>query len=159
MLNTPLFKNSDFIAANKNKAIDEILRGEIAAMEAYQQVFELVKGDPEAIHLDMLFEDHRSAVEFWRQQATQSLSFPEKTSGVWGTAVEAFIGVSKLLGDRTALTALRRGEEYGLDMYREMLEHPDLSPAQRDEVREKFIPRQKEHITKLSMLIESNRYE
>src|SRR5690606_19853070 len=99
--------------------------------------------DPDAIHLDMLFEEHRSAVEYWRNQATRELSYPETDSGVWGTAVEAFVGVSKLLGDRTALTALRKGEEYGLDLYREMLRRPELSLEHKDVIEERFIPRQK----------------
>ncbi len=156
MLNPTTLENNDFIAANLNEAINEILRGEIAAMEAYQQVFDKISDDPDAIHLDMLFEEHKNAVEFWRNQATRELAYPETDSGVWGTAVEAFVGVSKLLGDRAALTALRKGEEYGLDMYREMLLRPELTMEQKDAIEETFIPRQKAHITSLSHLIEKH---
>lgn len=156
MLNSMPLDNENFIAANSNEAINEIIRGEIAAMHAYQQVFEQLKDDPDAIHLDMLFEEHRSAVEFWRTQATREFSYPAEDAGVWGSAAAAFVGVSKLFGDRSALTALRKGEEYGLDLYREMLEREELSPALKEVIEEKFIVQQKAHISTVSKLIKEH---
>lgn len=149
----PLMEGDNFVAQDSNDCINEILRGEISAQEAYDQVFEAIKDDPEVTRLDQLRADHSHAVEYWKDQAHAEMSYPEHSSGVWGTAVEAFVGASKLLGQKTALAALKKGEEHGLDNYRKMLDRDDLSDVQKNEIRNTFIPCQQEHITTLNALI------
>ncbi len=149
----PLMQGDNFVAQESNDCINEILRGEISAQEAYDQVFEAIKDDPEVTRLDQLRADHSTAVEYWKNQAHSEMSYPEQTSGVWGTAVEAFVGASKLLGQKAALSALKKGEEHGLENYRKMLDREDLTPVQKNEIRNNFIPCQQEHITTLNSLI------
>lgn len=153
MINTPITNDSDFIMRNTNGAIDEILRGEISANEAYQQVFEEIKHDPEITRLQQLRADHSEAVKFWKDQVRSEMSYPEETSGVWGTAVDAFVGASKLLGEKTALAALKKGEEHGLNNYRKMLKKDELTVKQKNEIRTRFIPSQQNHITALNALL------
>lgn len=137
----------------KNAAIDEILRGEISAVEAYEQVMDKVKEDPELYRLRQFKLNHENAVQFWKKQARISGKIPAKKSSVWGSVVEAFVGISKLIGEDVALLALRKGEEHGLSLYDEMLKSNELSAFQKDEIRKVFLPRQQRHIESISALL------
>lgn len=149
----PLMHNDNLEAQEENDGINEILRGEISAQEAYDQVFDTIKEDPEIRRLEQLRADHRQAVQYWKNQAHSEMSSPEQTSGVWGTAVEAFVGVSKLLGQKAALKALKQGEEHGLNNYKKMLKRDELTAVQKNEIRNNFIPCQQQHISTLNSLM------
>jgi len=138
----------------KNEKINEILRGEISAKESYRQVMEKVKSDPESHRLKEFLTDHKDAVSFWEAQAVGEFKQPQTDSGVWGKAVEAFVGTSKLLGDKNALKALKAGEEIGLKSYQNMLTDDQLSMSQKESIKTKFIPRQERHINSLNAMIE-----
>lgn len=150
--NTDTFNAPNF-GTITNKDIDEILRGEISATEAYSQVLESISDDPEVYRLVQLRLDHENALMFWRKEARMSGKIPESTSSIWGEAVEAFVGVSKLFGEDTALLALKRGEEHGLSSYESMLESELISSFQKEEIRNTFIPRQRRHIKSIDNLL------
>ncbi len=133
--------------------LDEILRGEISAVEAYEQVEEKVRKDPEVYRLREFRNDHAQAVRYWTEQSSSSGMKPEESSSIWGTAVEAFVGLSKLVGEETALRALKKGEEHGLSNYKSMLESEGLTNAQKTEIRNRFIPRQEAHIESINALL------
>ena len=146
-------KNFRIPSGLKNLDIDEILRGEISAKEAYQQVLEKVEDDPEAYRLNQFKLDHENAVRFWKKQAKQTGVIPEKSSSIWGTVVETFVGASKIIGEETALRALKKGEEHGLSHYQKMLESDMLTDFQKSEIRKTFIPRQSRHIESINTMI------
>lgn len=150
--NTDTFNSPEFGKVT-NRDIDEILRGEISATDAYSQVLDIVDDSEEAYRLKQFRLDHENAISFWRKQARVTGKIPETSSKVWGEAVEAFVGVSKLLGEETALLALKKGEEHGLSHYENMLNSVLISDFQKDEIRNTFIPRQKRHIQKIEALI------
>lgn len=136
-----------------NPSIDEIIRGEISAVETYEQVLKEVENDPESLRLEKFLDQHAHAVNYWQRQVKRDGLIPESSSSIWGTAVEAFVGVSKLLGNTTALRALIAGEEHGLKNYQSMLEDENLTLMQKKEIRDTFIPRQRQHIETLESLI------
>lgn len=137
----------------KNEAIDEILRGETSAIEAYEQIMEKITDDPEVHRLEQFKQDHVNAVQYWKREARISGNIPAQDSSIWGTVVEAIVGTSKLIGEETALRALRKGEEHGLSNYEKMLSSDQLSRSQKEEIRKTFIPRQKQHMEGISALI------
>lgn len=139
-----------------NPTIDEILRGEISAVEAYNQVLEKIELDPEIIRLEQFRDQHLHAVNYWQRQAKREGKIPEKSSSVWGTVVEAFVGVSKLLGHDAALKALKAGEEHGLKNYEDLLEDRNLTPMQKREIEECFIPRQISHIESIEAILKTH---
>ena len=139
-----------------NPSIDEILRGEISAVEAYNQVLEKVDNDPEILRLEEFRDQHLHAVNYWQRQAKREGKIPEKSSSVWGTVVEAFVGASKLLGNDTALKALKAGEEHGLKNYEKLLDDRNLTPMQKKEISESFIPRQQSHIDSINAIINTH---
>lgn len=137
----------------ENEKIDQIIRGEISAMKAYEQVMEKIDDDPEEYRLKQFKLDHENAVQFWKKEERMSGKITESDSSIWGTAVEAFVGTSKLVGEKTALKALKKGEEYGLSLYEDLLNSDGLTTIQRAEIKETFIPRQKRHIESINALI------
>ena len=89
--NTDTFNAPEFGGVT-NKDIDEMLRGEISATQAYSQVLEDMKEEDELSRLTEFRLDHEHAIEFWRKQARLTGKIPEVSSGIWGEAVEAFVG-------------------------------------------------------------------
>lgn len=138
---------------HENDSINEILRGEISAKEAYDQVIESLDEDTERHRLQEFRNEHSSAIEFWKNQANLEGALPQTDSGVWGKAVEAFVGSSKLLGNTTALRALKEGEEHGLNNYKKMLGEDELSSVQKDQIKRQFIPTQEKHINSINAMI------
>lgn len=142
-------------AAPMEPAISEIsslLRGEIAATEAYESVMESLAGDPDVERLQDYYDDHLNAVAYWKAQLNNQGMVAENSSGPWGTAVEAFVATAKLLGNSTALTALKEGEEHGLNKYEDMLENTEITETQKAFIRDVLIPNQRKHIYSLEGL-------
>lgn len=135
-----------------NESIDKILRGEYSAIESYNQVMEKVDKDPEIARLRKFKADHKKAADFWRSQIRRQGKVPAKSSGVWGTVVEAFVGTSKLIGNSTALKAIKDGEEHGLKLYEYMLKSEELSPSQKAKIKQEFIPNQMQHIETINAI-------
>lgn len=136
----------------KNK-IDEILKGEISAFEAYQKVIENLADDPREKVLIKLFEDHRKAASYWRTLSAENNFNPIETSGLWGKVVGAVVVTSRFFGGETCLRTLLEGEEYGLVEYRKLLASSSMPPNLKDEIEKKFIPTQKRHISILNKMI------
>jgi hypothetical protein len=136
-----------------NQDINEILRGEVSATEAYDQVYENFQSDVDAHKLISMKEEHERAIQYWTTEAIDEGKIPELESSLWGSMVEIFIGASKIIGDNTALAALKRGEEHGLDNYEKMLDFSSLTKLQKRQILNVFIPRQKRHIEILDSMI------
>ncbi len=136
-----------------NEDIDEILRGEISAVEAYEQVIEQLSEDPELFRLTEMKVDHENAVNYWKKESRDSGRIPESDSSLWGNVVEAFVGTSKIIGDEAALIALKKGEEHGLSNYRKMLNSEKLKKAEKEKIENMFIPNQKKHIESIDLLL------
>lgn len=139
----------------RNDDIDNILEKEMCARDAYDQVLDKIKDEPEKIRLNQLKADHDMAVGYWKRQSQREGSLPKADPGIWGNVVEAFVGLSKLTGEDNALRTLKKGEEYALHSYKKLLESDKLSIDQKREVRDKFIPAQRNHIQAVDSLIAS----
>lgn len=156
ILETNYNYNNDVLQAG-NKHLDEILRGEISAVESYKQVLEKVADGPEVFRLKQFLGDHVRAVSYWEKESRISGHSPEKSSSTWGTAVEAFVGASKLIGDETTLKALRLGERHGLSNYEKMLESDLINLKQKEDIKNVFIPNQRRHIEGIDVLLKVSR--
>lgn len=134
-------------------ALHSILRGEISAVESYRQVLEILRDDPEVHRLEQFSQDHQKAVTYWTQEIGSLGDQPDRDSGAWGSVVKAFTGSAKLLGNTTALQALKQGEVHGLNEYRELLENDDVSATHKQFIRDNFIPNQERHITSIDAMM------
>ena len=103
--------------------LNKIVRGEIAAVEAYSKVIEKFPRDAERFELASFRKDHQNNVD----QLTRLLRYqgeaPSDTSGAWGSGVVALMTMASFIGDRSAVTMLIEGEEHGLNQYSDVLNY------------------------------------
>jgi len=135
--------------AETNKTVDALngfLRGEISAVETYQQAIEKV-GDEhasDAAALRAIAQEHGEDARALREAIEQLGGEADDSSGAWGAWAKTVQGVAKLFGDASALKALKEGEEHGLKDYEEAVD--DVDDASRTLIVSRLIPNQKRHI-------------
>lgn len=132
-----------------------LLRGEIAAAETYKQALDKVD-DPDAGPLRQVQNEHGDAIKFLYEQLAARGFEPPTSSGAWGFFTRTIESAASLLGDKAALTALRRGEKTGLEMYERALESGQLPESCRQHLTRTLIPAQRRHIDLLSRLMEDS---
>jgi uncharacterized protein (TIGR02284 family) len=136
---------------DRAQELDELLRGEISAVETYNQAVDRYGSEPGADELRRIRQDHQEAVDTLRGMVTAAGGTPSKSSGAWGGIAKAIEGAAKLIGNDTAFKVLKEGEEHGLKEYEDALKDEDLTASDKDALR-KFIDRQREHRTALDNL-------
>lgn len=108
---------------NKNteqnvKQLNSFLRGEIAAVETYNQAIEKVEAAPVRMTLAEVRDSHNERVLKLTKKIQQLGGVPEKKSGIWGTFAKAVEGTAKIAGVGPAISALEEGEDHGLNDYK-----------------------------------------
>lgn len=132
--------------------LNELLRGEMAAIETYRQALEKVGDEPLAEDLRALRRDHRDAADVLWHHVEAHGGQPSHDAGPWGTFSQALEGVAKLFGSKAAIKALKEGEEHGLKQYERALEAG--LPADCEQlVRDRLLPRQRMHVPALDRLL------
>jgi hypothetical protein len=139
----------------KARFANKILRGELSAIEAYNQVIESFFSEPGApiATLRQLRDEHQSSCESLRRLVENIGEEPAEESGTWGATVAALVNVRSLFGKDQALRTLKTGEEHGLKQYHEMLDDFELNDRERIIIRDVLLPRQLRHIAQLDSLI------
>ncbi len=133
------------------ESLNKVLRGELSAVSAYEQVIEKFKDEPEIYRLTAIQEEHMDSVKSLRSMIANEGAFPDDEPGLWGTVVKAVVGAGKLIGNTSALSALKQGEDHGLRQY-EDLANENLNSEDLRVIRSKLIPRQEKHIALLDQL-------
>src|SRR5262245_51583944 len=95
-------------------SLNELLRGELAATETYQQAMATVGSGPGAGELRQLRDEHREAANTLRQHVHTHGGKPDQGSGAWGGFAKAVEGAAKLFSNTAAMKALKAGEEHGV---------------------------------------------
>jgi uncharacterized protein (TIGR02284 family) len=132
------------------ETLNSLLRGEMSAVETYNQALEKVADEPGVEQLDSVRRDHTEAVSVLRDHVIRYGGRPADGSGPWGAFARMIAGTAKIFGDKSALKALKEGEEHGLKDYKDALEKRDL-PTECIELIRSLLPRQQQHI----MIIDS----
>jgi demethoxyubiquinone hydroxylase (CLK1/Coq7/Cat5 family) len=121
--------------------LDSFLRGEMSAVETYDQALEKLGDDPTyAAPLRAARESHRKRVELLRDELLRRGAMPSEGSGIWGGFAKLVEGGAKLFGAKSAIAALEEGEDHGRDDYRRELE--ELTPEARSFVEHRLLPEQ-----------------
>ena len=126
--------------------LDDLIRGEMSAVKSYDTLLKDIKDPAEKKKLQAIKKNHENAVSKLKGFATTDVLEDTETAGAWGTFAEAWTGGAKLMGNDTALKALRQGEEHGINEYEEALDDDNIRPELKQTIRTQFIPAQKEHI-------------
>jgi bacterioferritin (cytochrome b1) len=134
------------------KACNKLLRGELSAIETYNQALEKFPDSPERPTLRSILGDHEDSADQLREHIFAMGGAPDASSGAWGAFATAVEGTAKLLGDSAALQALIEGEEHGRNEYEDALDDPDLMDEAKTAIRESLLSRQIEHVEILENL-------
>jgi uncharacterized protein (TIGR02284 family) len=139
-----------------SKTVDELnhlLRGEVSAVETYEQSLPKFEEYPAAAQeLRRIRDEHREACQVLREHVAKFGGSPSEGSGPWGGFAQAVTGTAKLLGPDTTLAALRRGEEHGINAYKESLDKDALPAECKDLIRTRLLPRGQEHLANLDSI-------
>lgn len=139
--------------SDSEKTIDKLnalLRGEISAVETYDQAISRLETVPARSQLEQCRRSHERRVQRLRDTITQLGGQPSTTSGPWGGFAKFVEGGAKLLGEKAAIAALEEGEDHGLKQYRSDLN--DLSGPARDIVSRELLPEQEQTHSVMSQL-------
>lgn len=128
------------------KQIDELIRGEMAAIQSFDTVLKKITDEDEKQSLRTMRSDHVMAVDTLKNFVETKVDSNVDSSGPWGAFTTAFAGGASLFGNKAAIKALKVGEEYGLNEYREALEDDAISKEVKDVIRTDLLPQQEQHI-------------
>lgn len=126
--------------------LDDLIRGEMAAVKAYDSVVTKVKDEKELAKLKTIRQNHMDAVTKLKTFANKEVKEDTKSAGAWGAFATAYTGGAKLMGNEMALKALRQGEEHGISEYKEALKDKSIQPELKQMIKTQFLPKQEEHI-------------
>lgn len=132
--------------------LNNLLRGEISAVETYQQAlgkFTQPEHRTMSNVLTRLRDEHARSVDILRERVIAHGSIPVEGAGAWGVFANMVEGAAKLLGPQTTLAALKQGELFGQEQYEKAVEKSDTSAECRFLIMNDLLPRCKMHVTTL----------
>ena len=136
-------------------ALNQLLRGELSAVETYDQAIEKFDGKHGASELKTIRDEHSRAVRTIKEQVAKFGGEPSSSSGIWGTFVTTVTGTAKVMGPETVLAALKKGEEHGIGEYEKAIANSSVNHESKELFRSEFLPRCRQHIAKLDDLVGS----
>ena len=109
-------------------ALNELLRGELSAVESYDKAMPAVKDDP-VLQADLAEcrASHDARASRIRAAIVQVGGRPSESSGAWGLFAKGVATGAKVLGWKSVIAALEEGEDHGLKEYKELLPKFDTS--------------------------------
>jgi hypothetical protein len=128
------------------KQVDELIRGEISAVESINAVLAKINDTNERSALNQMSKDHQRAVDSLKRFAEPQLEAKANTSGPWGAFTTAFAGGASFFGDKAALTALKIGEQHGLNEYQEAIRDDSVNQEVRMLIQNELLPVQERHL-------------
>lgn len=131
-------------------ALNELLRGEVSAVETYRQALEKLNGSPHRSQLEECRRSHEQRVAQLREQVARAGGQPAQGSGAWGAFARLVEGGAKVFGEGAAVAALEEGEDHGLKLYRDNL--PKLDLVSRQAVESNLLPAQEQTHRAMSTL-------
>jgi len=137
-------------------ALNNLLRGEISAVETYTQAIEKFKQPehrPVSNVLTRIRDEHSQTVNTLRERVMAHGGKPSDGAGVWGMFANAVESAAKLLGPQTALAALKQGELLGKEQCEKAAGQADVSTEAKYLFRGDLMNRCLSHITTLEQLI------
>lgn len=131
---------------------NRLLRGELSAVETYEQTLRKFEGDPAVVRLGDIRAEHQRAAGLLRDNIVRMGGKPSEDSGVWGAMAQVVQGTAKLFGETSALANLRQGEEHGIKDYTDALADDDVMPDCKALIRDELLPAAQRHLDTLDGL-------
>ncbi len=136
------------------KTCNSLLRGELSAVETYNQAIEKHAGTAATSELMRIRDEHRQAVSRLTTNVREMGGQPDTDSGAWGAFSNAIQGAANLFGAESAISSLQRGEEHGRNDYRDALEDEHVMESCKNMIRTELLPATESHIATLERLEE-----
>lgn len=134
------------------RRLKSLVKDELSAAETYLQALERLEGEPEAEDLRRLQAEHEDAAALLRDRASDLGVEPPSSSGAWGAWARAVAGAARLMGNASALRALRDGEERGIRDYESALREEGLPPELRALIGDALLPQARRRLPLLDIL-------
>ena len=132
------------------KQLNTFLRGELSAVETYDQALSKAEDTGAKSVLRENKSSHAARVDTLRSEIQKLGGEPADSSGAWGAFAKAVQGGAKVFGESAAISALEEGEDHGLKMYKD----DDIPPTLRTLVTHKLLPEQQRTHDAMSRLKE-----
>lgn len=131
--------------------LNSFLRGELSAVETYNQAIAKLDDDPAMRQrLATLRDSHSARVQQISSMISSLGGTPDTTSGMWGGFAKLVEGGAKIFGKSAAVAALEEGEDHGKRLYKDNVD--ELSPEARAFIRSQIMPEQQRTHDTLSAL-------
>ena len=138
---------------NTEQSIEQLnsfLRGEISAVETYQQAMDTVKTPASRTQLQQCEQSHKQRVQSLKERIIAKGGTPSEGGGAWAAFAKTITGGATLIGEKAAIQALEAGEDHGLADYRKDIDK--LDPDLRQFVSSQLLPEQEQTHRTLSTL-------
>ena len=136
---------------NDIKQLNSFLRGELSAVETYDQAIQKLASESAVVSsLRQSRDSHQRRADALRTEIQRLGGKPSDGSGMWGSFAKLVQGTSNALGKKAAVSALEEGEDHGRDDYLRDLD--SLSPEVRTFVQSQLVPEQHKTHDMLSQL-------
>lgn len=133
--------------------LNSLLRGELSAVETYQQALEKLGHTKGAAELQRIHDEHRTAANMLRQHIHMQGGKPDQSSGAWGVFAKAIEATAKILGNEATLKALKQGEELGVKEYESTVNGAMLPLDSESLISSTLLPQTRAHIPVLERLM------
>jgi uncharacterized protein (TIGR02284 family) len=122
-------------------ALNELLRGELSAVESYDKALPAIDKQPKVrADLQTVRASHEARADRLRSAIEQLGGKPADAAGAWGMFAKAVTTGSRALGLKAVISTLEEGEDHGLKEYKEAM--PKLDPGLQRLVTDELDPQQ-----------------
>lgn len=120
--------------------LNSFLRGELSAVETYQQAIARLDTSVNRGLLEECSRSHQKRAVLLAREVQRLGGEPAKSSGAWGTFAKLVEGGAQVFGESMAIAALEEGEDHGRDDYRRDMD--ELEPSARIFIEQQVLPEQ-----------------
>ena len=134
------------------KVCNQLLRGELSAVETYEQAIAKYSDSPVAEKLNSIRSEHLDSTRILAEHVREMGGEPETDSGGWGAFARVIQGTANLFGADSAIESLQKGEEAGKSDYEDALRDDEVMASTKNLIRESLLPPIVNHIAELESL-------
>ena len=132
------------------KQLYELIRGELAAIKSFDVVLPKLDNAEEKQKLNLIRMDHVNAVDTLKRFVDTVDEGNIDNAGPWGAFAQAFAGGASFFGDKSAIQALKIGEEHGIQEYKEACENKSIDLDLKRVIQTELLPQQEKHLSILT---------
>lgn len=121
--------------------LNELLRGEISAVETYTQAIHGVEDERVRTQLFRLRRSHAERVSQLAARVRMLGGTPADGAGAWGALTRTVEGAATMIGDGPAVGTLERGERVGMNSYERRLDA--MTPESSAFIQREIMPAQR----------------